>query len=150
MTENMQKKKAIIVDLDGTYSFVGDRSPYNGKLTMEVDDPHWAIIHLVEAMRNAGYRIIFVSGRNENARQQTVEFIEHYGKLTPDQYQLHLKPDGDYRKDFLHKGEVYREIEVEFEVLFALEDRPSMIDFYRNEIGISCFGVSEYKNKKTK
>ena len=143
----MTKEKAIIVDLDGTYSLVGDRSPYNGKLTMEVDKPHWAVIYLVEAMRQAGYRIIFVSGRNENARSQTYEFIKHYGQLTPQQYQLYLKPNNDYRKDFLHKGEVYKEIEVEFEVLFALEDRPSMIDFYRNEIGISCFGVSEYKNK---
>jgi hydroxymethylpyrimidine pyrophosphatase-like HAD family hydrolase len=144
----MGKKKAIIVDLDGTYSFVGDRSPYNGKLTMEVDKPHWAIIHLVESMRRSGYEIIFVSGRNENARQQTEKFIEHYGLMTTDQYQLHLKPNGDFRKDYLHKGEVYSKLEPEFNILFALEDRPSMIDFYRNEIGISCFGVSEYKDFK--
>lgn len=145
------KQKAIVVDLDGTYSLVGNRSPYDGKKTFEVDLPNVPVIDLVNVMRMAGYRIIFLSGRNENARVETQAFIHKYGGLEINDYDLHLKPNNDYRKDFLHKGEIYRSlIEPDFDVLFALEDRPSMIDFYRNEIGIACFGVTEYKsfNKK--
>lgn len=146
------KKDAIIVDLDGTYSFVGGRSPYDGRKTFEVDEPHWAVIRLVEAMKRMGYTIIFVTGRNENARVPTERFIKHHGNMMPDEYFLHMKPDHDYRKDFLHKGEVYRKhIEPEYNVEFALEDRPGMVDFYRNEIGIPCFAVSEYRSfKKTR
>ena len=145
----MKKSNAIIVDLDGTFSFVGDRSPYNGKLTMEKDFPNYAVIRLVESMNSCGYQIIFLSGRNENARNETKQFIKKYSNLNERDYQLFLKPDNDYRKDFEHKGEIFTEfIEPDFNVIFALEDRPTMVDFYRKVIGIPCFQVNEYKNLK--
>ena len=54
---------------------------------------------------NAGYKIIFVSGREEKDRAPTERFYKKYfPEIT---YELYMRPTGDKRKDVVIKEEIY-------------------------------------------
>lgn len=51
---------------------------------------------------------------------------------------LHMRPDGDFRPDVEVKKEIYkREIEGQFKVLFAVDDRASVVEMWRAQ-GLVC------------
>src|SRR5260221_14725272 len=97
------KPKAIICDLDGTLALMGDRGPFEME-KCEHDTLNRPVYLMLEACRLAGYRIILVSGRFEAVREMTTEWLlGRRGVLGA----LHLRADGDYRKDATFKPEKY-------------------------------------------
>lgn len=139
-------KKAIICDLDGTLSFVGDRTYYNAKKCDITDTLNKPVAEVVKLFKKDGYRIIFITGRYENSRNATKRFIEnHLGWIEHIDYELYMRGDRDFRKDFVFKGGILKNhIEGKYEILFVLEDRDQMVDFYRS-INIPCFQVNPEK-----
>ena len=133
------KKNAIICDLDGTLAIIGDRSPYDGS-SCDKDIPNWPVIKCVLAMRNAGYDIVFLSGRHDKYREPTEVFIK---KWLPDlTYELFMRCTGDNRKDAIIKQELYdANVRDQYDVLFVLDDRNQVVDFWRS-IGLTCFQVA--------
>lgn len=54
---------------------------------------------------------------------------------------LYLRPNGDKRKDYVVKRQIYEEsVKDKFNVLFVLEDRDQVVKMWR-EIGLTCFQV---------
>jgi len=147
--------KAIIVDIDGTLVTVGDRSYFDASIAHKVDTPKQEIVDLVQLYFDAGYYVFFVTGRNSHAgqfesteKQLTNLFPNFEDYFLDKRTSLHMRRKGDFRKDTIFKGEVYeRHIKDKYEVAFALEDRKQMVDFYRNELGITCLEVEENVRK---
>jgi hydroxymethylpyrimidine pyrophosphatase-like HAD family hydrolase len=138
------KKPAIICDLDGTLALLGKRSPYYAGKAHIVDSPNMPVVETVKQFHNAGYQIIFVTGREQKFREQSVAQIETYTKLTADEYILYMREDGDKQKDATFKEFIYRSfIEPNYDVLFALEDRDQMVKAYREVMNVPCFQVAE-------
>lgn len=148
--------KAILCDLDGTLAIMGDRSPYDASNCDVKDHPNWPVIETVMAMHDQGVEIIFMSGRDGKYRPETVRFIEKYCRFTPDPetctgfgamerpipYQLHMRAEGDTRKDSIIKEELFMEhVFGKFNVLFVLDDRNQVVDKWR-EMGLTCFQVA--------
>lgn len=142
----MTKRKAIIVDIDGTVAIRGDRSPYDMTRVGE-DTPNQPVIELVRTLHlslTSGIarpgRVIFVSGRMETARYQTEEWLdEHYGYT----FVLHMRPDSDKRPDDVIKEEIYRtKIEPIYDVLWVIDDRNRVVRKWR-EMGLTCLQVAE-------
>ncbi len=164
--------KAIMCDLDGTLAIIGNRSPYDASDCDVKDFPNWPVIRTVLAMHAHGARVIFMSGRDQKYRPETVRFIEKYCqvragvpegnrdgdtlldvdgafKLKCIPYELHMRgetaPDpnkADMRKDAIIKGELFdKYVRGKFNVLFVLDDRNSVCDFWRS-IGLTCFQVN--------
>lgn len=156
---------AIMCDLDGTLAIINDRSPYDATDCDIKDKPNWPVIRNVLAMHQAGYKIIFMSGRDEKYRKETQRFIEKYclyknvenhfknGKkmtvMEPIPYALHMRgetnPDptkADMRKDSIIKQELFdKYVRGKFNVAFVLDDRNQVVDFWRS-IGLTCFQVA--------
>ena len=139
--QNEDAPKAIIVDMDGTYALIGDRSPYDASKAHEIDFPNHSVVKTVELYSNAGYKIIFCSGREDKDRETTMMFIERHSPNM--EYQLFMRNTGDSRPDDIIKEEIYRnEIEGKYNILFILDDRARVVSKWR-DLGLTCFQVAE-------
>lgn len=142
MTEN--KQKAIIIDLDGTLCNTNHRqhfmqtNPKNWKSfynALSLDEPNRWCSALIEGMISEGFAIIFVSGRPEDYREETIEWLKrHWFYSGP----LFMRLPKDFRKDCLVKEEIYRKnIEPFYDILFCVDDRQQVVDMWR-ELGLTC------------
>lgn len=136
--------KAIIVDLDGTLCDVEHRvhhvrnKPKNWQAfnqSMDGDRPYFWCIELIAAMKSRGYRILFVTGRDEDFREMTSSWLEAH-KVIYDE--LHMRKSRDFREDSDIKEEIYKnEIEKKAQVLFVVDDRKSVVERWR-KLGLTC------------
>lgn len=148
---------AVICDLDGTLALMGDRSPYDASQCDIIDKPNWPVIRTVLAFHAQGAKVLFTSGRDAQYREPTIRFIEKWCQkqefpmaasdnselvsvVIP--YELFMRATGDMRKDAIVKQELFDEnIRGKYNVLFALDDRNQVVDFWRS-IGLACFQVN--------
>jgi uncharacterized HAD superfamily protein len=133
------KQKAIICDLDGTLADIRIRLKHlEGKKkdwksfnkTIETDALHeWCREILVRFQQD--HKIIIVSGRTDDLKKQTVEWLKRYA--VPFDY-LFMRKSNDFRPDNLIKLEIFeKEIRDKFSVLFVLDDRQKVVDMWRAE-----------------
>lgn len=134
-----KKKKAIIVDLDGTLADIRVRLKHlEGKKkdwksfnkTIETDEIHeWCREILVRFADD--HKIILVSGRVEDLMEETESWLEKY-EVPYDE--LYLRASQDHRPDTVVKLEIYKEfIKDRFHIVFVLEDRRKVVDMWRGE-----------------
>ena len=141
--------KAIIFDIDGTLSLVGDRAKYLRQSPKDwdsfynachEDEPNWGIIAIYHAMRHTYFRdhaIILLTGRRESTRAKTVMWLRKYG--IPDDVLL-MRPDGDYRPDTELKPELLKPYNITEAIVF--EDRTSVVKMWR-DMGYTCLQVAQ-------
>lgn len=153
-----EKIKAILCDLDGTMCNTDHRQHLVDN--KKWDDFYEALEHdpinkwcddLCFAM-SAGdamkAQIIFVSGRPEKYRAKTLAWFAKQWDLEVEDldasdFILHMRKDGDFRKDSIIKEEIYREhIEPKFDVMFCIDDRKQVVDMWRS-IGLVCLQCAE-------
>lgn len=138
------KHKAIIVDLDGTLCDVEHRvhhvrsRPKNWSAfnqAMEQDRPYFWCIELIAAMKARGYKIYFVTGRDENFRKMTTDWLKQHNV---DYDELYMRINQDFREDSEVKEEIYvNKIEKNSQVLFVVDDRMSVVERWR-KLGLTC------------
>jgi hypothetical protein len=154
----IEKEKAIIVDLDGTYCNTDHRQHlveaknWDGFYEALVNDkPNKWCEDLVFALEHEGdFKIIFVSGRPEKYRELTLQWFESlWGYERTDLKEgfdfitLFMRKDGDFRKDSIIKEEIYREhIEPKYDIHFCIDDRKQVVDMWRS-IGLVCLQCAE-------
>ncbi len=137
-------ERAIIVDLDGTLSDAEHRvyllketkknwKEFNAR--MVEDEINLWCYEIICAMKYRGYKIIFVTGRGEVYRPHTEKWLE---KHSVSYDALHMRKSKDRRDDWLVKKEIYEnEIKANFDTLFVLDDRKSVVEMWR-DIGLVC------------
>ena len=138
------KSKAIIVDLDGTLCDVEHRVHHvrsrskdwdafnNG---MDKDQPYYWCLELIAAMRARDYKILFVTGRDEDFREMTEAWLLRHNVEYND---LHMRKAKDFREDSIVKEEIYlQKIEPHTQVLFVVDDRKSVVERWR-KLGLTC------------
>lgn len=133
--------RCVLVDIDGTVAIMGDRSPFDWH-RVGVDAPNWSIIRLVQALRQAGYQILFFSGRDAVCRPETIGWLSHYFDWQPADYQLFMRPKDDNRKDSLIKQELFeKHIAGRYYVELVIDDRQQVVDMWRRTLGLTCVQV---------
>lgn len=140
-SNNQTLPKAIIVDNDGTISFLNGRSPYDAS-SCDNDLPNMFVINLVKRYFKDGYKIIFVSGRQEKYREPTIRF---YNKYLPDlkDYSLLMRKDSDFRSDDIIKREIFfNEINDNYNIELVLDDRLRVCKMWY-EIGLNLLRVGD-------
>lgn len=138
------KAKAIIVDLDGTLCDVEHRvhhvqnHPKNWHAfnsAMDQDKSYFWCLELIAAMKTRGYKILFVTGRDENFRDKTEAWFK---KHKVDYDELYMRPARDFREDSDIKEEIYyTKIANNSEVLFIVDDRKSVVERWR-KLNMTC------------
>ena len=145
--------KIIICDIDGTIAKKHpDRDIYDftkcgwdipiyetlgvlDKLTMYREDANTVID-----------RILFITGRMEIARNDTVKWI--YNNVSIDysnccSYELFMRKDGDTRPDEIIKHEIYEtHIKDKYDIFAVFDDRPKVIRMWR-ELGLFVFDCNQ-------
>jgi len=145
--------KKIICDLDGTLFNIEERrrfiekEPKDWKSFSNPDNilkdeiNNWCV-KLLQAMSVKGYTIYFLTGRMRKtgvceATCEMIRFCDIGGSWT-----LHMREDKDYRPDTVIKKEMLDRIGDKEDILFAIDDRKSVVDMWR-ENGIVCLQCAE-------
>lgn len=155
------KEKAIIVDIDGTCAHNnGHRSVYDATKVYN-DSVVEHVQDTVFGLACAGYKIIFVTGRqcatdgNWQCHDDTVRWINHkfcnsknfiFHEIAADvrhEYKLFMRGPDDKRCDTIVKRELYETvIKPKYDVVLCLEDRTRVVNMWR-KLGLNCFQVAE-------
>jgi len=135
---NPELPDAIIVDMDGTLALMGDRSPFDVQ-KCDQDLPNPPVLETVQRWQ-ADTPIIVVSGRTDDGYDKTAAWLKQHGI----EYKaLHLRRQGDQRKDAIVKTEIYQEhIAGCYNIRFVLDDRQQVVNMWRN-LGLTVFQVAE-------
>jgi predicted kinase len=135
------KNKAIICDIDGTISHMKNRTPYDYTKVMH-DYCDVVVKDIVEKYSKEGFDILFVSGREDSCKQETLDWLDNNNIEFS---HLFMRKEGDKRPDHEIKLEIYKEfIEPYYSVFFCLDDRDQIVKMWRS-IGLKCLQV-EYGN----
>ncbi|HEU4753762.1 MAG TPA: HAD family acid phosphatase [Armatimonadota bacterium] len=143
------KPKAVIWDLDGTLSDDRARAHFveveQGKKrdwdsyfdAVDEDAPIAASIEVLHALRAAGVRIVYLTGRPEFTRPKTERWLKANGL---DDYDvLVMRPArGDWRPAGEFKVDRIRVLREEYELVCAFEDRIDVADALR-KAGLPVF-----------
>ena len=134
-------RECVIFDLDGTFAFLGDRSPYDAS-SAEHDEVNQAVHFVYEAIRRGKPEtaVLLVSGREDRWRAETERWLERHGIIADG---LFMRKAGDRRKDTVVKREIYqRHIEGRYTVRVVFDDRDQVVRLWRDELDLPCFQVA--------
>lgn len=140
-TPNVALPKAYLVDIDGTLAQMSGRGPFDWKRVGE-DSPIENVIDVVENLWDAKHQIIFMSGRDEACRAETLDWLKKHVGVLGD-ITLHMRPAGDMRKDSIVKHELfYKHVANEYNVAGVFDDRNQVVRMWR-DIGLTVFQVAD-------
>lgn len=132
----------VVFDIDGTLADVSERihhvrtKPKNWDAFFEgmaQDRAIHSMVRLCNILHASSIRIVLCSGRTEQYRRQTVEWLE---RESVRYHELRLRRDGDRRSDAIAKKEMLRDLD-RSRVLFIVEDRSRVVEMWRAE-GYVC------------
>jgi hypothetical protein len=135
-------EEIVIFDIDGTLADVSERihhvkkKPKNWNAFfqgMAQDKAIHSMVRLCNVLYESGIKILLCSGRSEEHRPQTVQWLAQQGVKY---HELILRPDGDKRTDTIVKREMLAGID-RSKVLFVVEDRSRVVEMWRSE-GLVC------------
>lgn len=128
---------AYIVDIDGTLAHMTNRSPYDYTKVSD-DSLDENVASIVRLLHDSGKKIIIVSGRSNVCGQDTIDWLK---KNTIDYYELHMRKEGDSRRDTEVKAEIYtNHIEGKYNVLGVFDDRDQVVAMWRG-LGLKVYQV---------
>lgn len=136
--QNPDLPRAIICDLDGTLALMNGRNPFDAS-KCDLDELNNPVANVLKNYKKLGYKILLVSGREEQYREPTLRFLSTHEIGYDD---LIMRKTKDSRKDSIIKTEIYNEfIKDIYFVEFVLDDRNQVVDTWRNDLKLPCFQV---------
>lgn len=142
-------RRVIVFDIDGTLADIEHRRAYVASrpknyiafnAAMHLDTPHHDIIFLNHLMRDAGHKVILCSGRSEENRSVTENWLQKNNVYFDD---LYMRANQDYRKDSIIKVELLYQIKAKHGIPYLwFDDRNQVVDAIRDE-GIRVLQVTK-------
>ena len=146
------RKKAIVVDLDGTLFNIDHRVHHVQKEPKDwpafaagipLDTVYPWCEQLVWAMRLQNYEILYLTGRKEAEEQATRESLYYHLGAVGLKDPLFMRKPKDNPLDSIYKVDVLRQLIVpHYDVLFVIDDRPSVVRSLR-EAGFVVLAVND-------
>lgn len=138
--DDQSNPKAVIFDLDGTLSEKSDRETFDFA-SAGSDLSVGAVVELASALREVGWKIIVITGREEKFRRISESWLSaHLGLFE----RLFMRSDGDYRPDDIVKLEIYlSKIHDVYDVRLVVDDRNRVVKMWRQSLGLTCLQVRD-------
>lgn len=144
----MKAQNIIIVDIDGTLADVKHRvshvqktppdwKSFNHKMTHDSLN-NWCK-ELILSLRARGCKIVLLTGRSEDNRDTTVNWLKKNDVPFDD---LFMRAANDTRPDAVVKEEHYLTELTGERVLFVVEDRMSVVQMWRR-LGLVCLQCAD-------
>lgn len=143
-----KKRRCVICDIDGTLAHnYGGRNIYDlTRVKEDTPDPLvCAVLDGLDSTFGIDYLdIIIVSGREDDCRKETEEWLYH--NMIPYKA-LYMRKSGDKRDDAIVKEEIYKEfIEPEYCVLGVIDDRNKVVRMWE-KLGVKVMKVGGLYNE---
>lgn len=157
-----QVRPLYIFDIDGTLALIEqrlhflsnlkDKERWNKFYAACVNDlPNKPVLEVLEALHASGTEIWFFSGRSEDVREETINWLHKYTSFSgwclknfPERLTMRLSED--YTEDHILKEQwLHGMLEVDRNRLVGVfDDRKRVVDMWRAN-GVTCFQVAEGK-----
>lgn len=138
--------KTVVCDLDGTLFNIDHRlhflknKDWDGFFgAVRGDTPNEWCVKLLDGLIMVGVEVIFVSGRNEQARLATEEWLYELGF---GDCKLYMRPAGDFRPDYEIKRMYFEKRLCDRDILFVIEDRTQVVQMWRS-LGLTVLQCNE-------
>lgn len=147
--------KNVIFDLDGTIALIDDRRKLstkdNGKIDWDVffnpdninlDQPNNAVITMLRLLKDAGNRIVILSGRSKVTKDATKVWLKKFDvpfdvlKMRPTSRDFMYMPDDQLKQMWLDKLFTNKD-----DIVCVFDDRQKVVDMWRNN-GLTCMQVA--------
>lgn len=130
---------AVMCDIDGTLALMGARGPYDFARCGE-DALNGSVRRALVSFRLANNdEIVLLSGRGEEYRPQTEEWLARH-QVPYDE--LWMRPAGDVRRDDIVKAELFdAHVRHRFNVRVSLDDRDRVVALWRR-MGLPTWQVN--------
>lgn len=145
----------FLCDIDGTVANLDHRldfiktRPRNYDAffaAVKHDQPIIPTIRIVEALIAQGYECVFVSGRPEKTRKDTVAWLErNIDDVCINEKQLYMRAYNDFRADDVVKQELFEKILLDRggkKPYFVIDDRKRVIEMWRKQ-GVFVLDVNQ-------
>ena len=135
-------EEIVIFDIDGTLADLSHRRHHVEKKPknwdaffrgMSQDKAIHSVVRLCNILYASGCKILLCSGRSEEHRVETVQWLAENGV---NYHELILRRDGDRRSDVIVKREMLAGLD-RSKILFVVEDRSGVVEMWRSE-GLVC------------
>jgi hypothetical protein len=149
-------KPLYIFDVDGTIALIEHRKHFLESsdpnkwryfyAACSEDLPNQPVIKTMELLRQSGADIWFFSGRSDEVRQKTVDWLaKHTSFLSLDLHEpmLMMRAEGDYTADDDLKRSWFQNMLVDDRkrLVAVFDDRDRVVQMWRSE-GVACFQVA--------
>lgn len=152
---NLGLQPVYLCDIDGTLTFRSkelDADPTTRGIhdyhRVSEDLYHPDVFNAVGALQQGGAKIIFVSGRPESCRADTVAWINAPGILVCDaDNPLHMRTTGDRRPDTIVKRELFdwHVRPWSYYIAGVFDDRNRVVKkTWREQLGLTVFHVADH------
>ena len=146
------KTLTIIFDLDGTLALIDKRRALaakpGGKINwrvffspdnIQLDEPNIPVIKTFQALKQAGFEVGILSGRDSISRKETEDWLHENG-IWPDFFKM--RPQGSHTPDDVLKKAWLDELQAEGKyVMCVFDDRDKVVKMWRDN-GITCMQVN--------
>lgn len=140
LPEDSALTSAVIFDIDGTIALMKNRHAFDWN-KVDRDGLNWVVSEHIDLQRSMGRKIILVSGRSDESRKLTEEWLDYYN-IRYDK--LYMRKKDDYRKDTIIKEEIYNnDIKDNYNIICVYDDRLDVVKMW-SKLGIFCFNVNQY------
>jgi len=135
-------EEIVIFDIDGTLADVSERLHHIKKKPKDWDSFFKGIpqdkairsmVRLCNVLYESGIKIILCSGRSDQYRTETIEWMAQQGVKY---HELRLRGGHDRRSDMIVKREMLAGMD-RSKILFVVEDRSGVVEMWRSE-GLVC------------
>jgi phosphoglycolate phosphatase-like HAD superfamily hydrolase len=141
----------VIFDIDGTLSDPSHRihwvrsSPKNWlafNRGMSRDPANEDILWMLRTFHDAGCIILIATGRSEDDRAVTEEWLAGVAGIGEHYTKLYMRPSKDYRSDDIIKVEILEKMREDgYSPTIAIDDRQQVVDMWRAQ-GLRCLQVA--------
>lgn len=148
------RPEAVIFDMDGTlcdvrsvrHHITGPRRDFDAFHRASAGcPPHPWVVEAAREQAAAGRAVLIVSARLERYRRLTSMWLALH-EVPSDT--LLMRPDGDFRKDFVVKADILRRIRRRWTPVHAWDDNPQVLSLWERE-GIPCTVVPGWDDAST-
>ena len=139
LVQNTELPKILISDIDGTVCLMNGRNAFD--YTKVINDlPNEPVC---EILRGYTEGIIFVSGREDYCKEDTIKWLKLNNLWVDGLSQIFMRKTGDHRDDRIVKKEIFdNHIKDKYFVKAVFDDRPKVIRMWLG-MGLFVFNVGD-------
>ncbi|HRX44346.1 MAG TPA: AAA family ATPase [Candidatus Dojkabacteria bacterium] len=138
LQQNENLPTCYIFDIDGTLARMNNRSPYDWSKVG--DDEEIDEVSLVAKILDDKLNVIVCTGRDGICESDTRDWLDYWRIPF---MELHIRPQGDMRPDWIVKEEMWRDISTRYYINGIFDDRQQVVDRSRS-LGLKVFQVENH------